>query len=243
MSDLILYHALLSTCSQKVRYALAWKRLPYVDHFISLRAGEHLSDWYLAINPNGVVPALQHGAATIVDSSVICEYLDDAFAERPLTPAEPVAKAQMRAWMRYFEEVPTVAIRAPSFNQFFVKEIAARGEEANAAQRERMPLRKHFYAKLGNGFGDDVIAESRERLASCLQRVERAVGGSGPFLLGDALTIADVVLLPSVVRMEDLGMAAMWQDLPGVQRWYAAMQAAPAFDAAYAPGARFGRPA
>lgn len=61
MSGIVLYHALFSTCSQKVRFALAAKNLDYESRLVDLRKGEHLDDWYLKINPNGVVPALTHG--------------------------------------------------------------------------------------------------------------------------------------------------------------------------------------
>src|SRR6267378_3545741 len=135
MNGLILYHALFSTCSQKVRYVLAAKGLPYESRLIDLSRGEHLEDWYLAINPNGVVPSLRHGSAHIIDSSVICEYLEERFPGVALSPADPVGRATMRAWMRYFEEVPTAAIRVPSFNMIFLPNIASKGEEENRRRR------------------------------------------------------------------------------------------------------------
>lgn len=239
MNDLILYHALISTCAQKVRFVLGHKQLRYESRIIDFVKSEQLEDWYLAINPNGVVPTLTHGAHPIIDSSVIAEYLDEIFPEPQLSPTNPVERAAMRAWMRYFEEVPTTAIRVPSFNLLFARTIAARGEEINRAQRERMPLRKQFYARMGNdGFDAVTTRESEERLRSCLERVERAIASKGPYILGSALTLADIVLLPSVVRMDDLGMAASWDDLTNVTSWYDLMQQQPGFDVAYPQGAR-----
>ena len=244
MPDLTLYHTLFSTCSQKVRFALAKKGLPFESRIVDLSKGEHLEDWYLAINPNGVVPSLVYEGLGITDSSVICEFLDEVFPDPPLSPRTPVNRAAMRAWMRYFEEVPTAAIRAPSFNALFAKGIASRGEAENRRQRERMPLRKQFYAKLGDeGFPQAMVDESIERLDACLARVERATFDAGPFLLGQQLTIADITLLPSIVRMEDLGMADRWSGMPGVSRWYEAMQQDEAFATSYLPGSRFTPPA
>jgi glutathione S-transferase len=111
---LVLYHNPISTCSQKVRLALAEKRLSFESHVINFDRQEHLSEWYLRLNPNGVVPTPVHDERPIVDSSVICEYLDEVFPDPALAPAGAFERAQMRAWMRYFEEVPTVAIRIPS---------------------------------------------------------------------------------------------------------------------------------
>ena len=71
-----LYHAHPSTCSQKVRLCLAEKGLDYTSRTVNLRANENLSPAYLALNPNGVVPTMVHDGHVIIDSSVICEYLD-----------------------------------------------------------------------------------------------------------------------------------------------------------------------
>lgn len=240
MSALTLYHALFSTCSQKVRYVLAKKGLGYSSRLMDFSRAEQLEDWYLAINPNGVVPALTHKGHHVVDSSVICEYLDEVFSPAALSPEDPVGRAQMRAWMRYFEEVPTAAIRAPSFNTLFVEKINQIPEEESRRRQDKMPLRKHFYRKLDReGFSDEVISESTDRLNACLDRVERALKEGGAFLLGKQMTLADIVLLPSVVRMEDLGMNTAWSNRPGVANWYQLMQDDPAFDITYEPGSRF----
>ena len=78
-----LYHSPISTCSQKVRLVLAEKELPWTPREIHFTAREHLSEAYLQLNPNGVVPTLVHDGDPIVNSSVINEYLDDVF---PLSP-------------------------------------------------------------------------------------------------------------------------------------------------------------
>ena len=85
-----LYHAPHSTCSQKVRICLAEKGVEWVDRRLNLATREHLTPEYLAINPNGVVPTLVHDDKIIIDSSVICEYLDEVFpAPRLLISASP----------------------------------------------------------------------------------------------------------------------------------------------------------
>ena len=237
---MLLYHHPVSTCSQKVRLALAEKALTFDQYVIDWTTMEHLEDWYLAINPNGVVPALVHDGVPIVDSSVICEYLDEAFPDAPIAPRDPVGRAQMRAWMRYFEEVPTVAIRAPSFNRLFAKSIRANRDDAQySSMTARMPLRKHFYRKMGDGgFDQATVDESLDRLRTSLQRVARALADGRPYLLGEDYTIADIVFVPTVVRMADLGLQHLWADLPEVASWFAAVQARPSFDVAYMPGAR-----
>lgn len=234
-----LYHQPVSTCSQKVRLALAEKNIAFEEYVIDWTVMEHLQDWYLAINPNGVVPTLVHDGVSILDSSVICEYLDEVSPDPPLAPRNPAGRAAMRAWMRYFEEVPTAAIRAPSFNKLFSQSIKGSRDDAEyEAMTAKMPLRKHFYRKMTDaGFDQATIDESIDRLRICLDRVAAALGDRRTFLLGD-YSIADIVLVPSVVRMADLGLEHLWDDLPAITRWFDAVQARPSFDIAYMPGSR-----
>jgi glutathione S-transferase len=235
-----LYHALTSTCSQKVRMCLAEKDLDWVDRSVDLRANEHLMPAYLALNPNGVVPTLVHDGNPIVDSSVICEYLDDVFPRPRLSPEDPVRRAAMRAWMRFLEEVPTAAIRVPSFHMA----LARRYESLDDAQfrtqvADVRPLRKHFYRRMGTeGFSQADVEASLDELDRTLARMHAALA-NGPWLMGRDFTLADIVVMPAIDRLADLGLAAMWEEhFPRVTEWYARLQARPSFAKAYAPGSR-----
>ena len=241
--SLTLYHHPISTCSQKVRIALAEKGLDFESRIIDLASGENLSEWYLSINPNGVVPSLSNNEDVIIDSSVICEYLEECFPETSLAPKDPVGRAHMRAWMRYFEEVPTTAIRVPSFNTFFLPVFQNLPEAAIHAQAEKRPLRKHFYRELGNvGFSEQRVDESMERLRSCLVRVDGAIRENGPWLLGSQFTIADIVLIPSIIRMADLKLEDQWTDLPDFKAWLTAVTERPSFSKAFYEGSRLTTP-
>jgi glutathione S-transferase len=235
---LALYNSPVSTCSQKVRMALAEKNLSWEDRRIAFARNEHLSDWYKKLNPNGVVPTLVHDDSVIVDSSVINEYLEDAFPERPLRPADLAARARMRAWRQYIDEVPTVAIRVPSFNAHFVKLVADLTQEQFDAYVERMPLRKYFYRRMGRtGFSDQDVKDALEQLRQTLERMEESLKG-GDWLVGGAFSLADISVMPTVVRMEDLGLARLWSDLPRVAVWYERLQARPTFETTYYEGTR-----
>jgi glutathione S-transferase len=238
--ELVLFHAAHSTCSQKVRLCLAEKGLAYESRVLEIRRNEHLSAEYLAINPNGVVPTLTHDGAPVVDSSVICEYLDEVFPTPPLSPRTPLARAGMRTWLRYLEEVPTTAIRVPSINAIFLPVIRDLGEVWEDVKR-RAPLRRHFYERIGEqGFDQREVQHSMEQLGDTFRRVDRALQ-TQPCLAGDDLSLADLVLLPTVVRLEDLGLSSMWADLGAVGDWYARITSRPAFERAFFPGSRLGR--
>src|SRR3979490_2184058 len=101
-----LYNAPQSTCSQRVRFVLNAKGLAFEEVKLDLLAGDQLKPDYLALNPNGVVPTLDHDGNAVTDSSVIIEYLDELAPEpERFTPQEPVVRAKMRALMRFIDEM------------------------------------------------------------------------------------------------------------------------------------------
>jgi len=235
-----LYHAHHSTCSQKVRLCMAEKGLDFTGHLIDLAAKEQLDPEYLKLNPNGVVPTLIHDGKIIMDSSVICEYLDEVFPQTPLTPSDPAERARMRKWMRYIEEVPTAAVRFPSFNMAFLPRFVGLNEERFLAeQADVRPLRKGFFRRMGpTGFADEDIEESFDQISKTAARMDEALT-DGPWLLGEMYTLADVIVAPLIDRMADLGLAHLWEnDCPRVTDWYARIQARPSFDIAFYKGAR-----
>lgn len=228
----------VSTCSQKVRMALAEKGLPWTDRVISFEQGEHLSDWYLKLNPNGVVPTLLHDGSVIRDSSVINEYLEDVFPDKPLRPEGPLERARMREWRQYIDEVPTEAIRYPSFNAHFVRLTASMTDEQFERHVSRLPLRKHFYQRMGRtGFSKSEVDAALERLRQTVERMQNSLCES-EWLANDAFTLADVSIMPTIVRMDDLGLSHLWSDLPRVKDWYARIQKRASFAATYPPAAR-----
>jgi glutathione S-transferase len=235
-----LYHAPQSTCSQKVRICLAEKDLDWADRRVNLGKNENLTPDYLALNPNGVVPTLVHDSQVIIDSSVICEYLDESFPAPRLTPDGAIGRARMRAWMRYLEEVPTSAVRVPSFNMALLPRFSGQ-DEADFRKNEAAirPIRKHFYERMGTkGFGESDFRNSLEQIVKTCARVDAALA-DGPWLLGELYSIADIVLAPSLDRMADLGFAHLWErDYSRVTDWLARIRARPAVQKAFFPGSR-----
>lgn len=239
-----LHHANHSTCSQKVRICLAEKGLDYESRLIDLAAKEQLDPGYLALNPNGVVPTLVHDGRVVIDSSVICEYLDDVFPDPPLSPDDPGERARMRAWMRYIEEVPTAAVRFPSFNMAFLPRFEGLDDgRFRAEQADVRPLRKGFFRRMGRtGFSDEDIRHSFEQIGHTAARMDAALApeeGGGPWLLGDMYTLADIVVAPLIDRMADLGLSDIWEGkYPRMADWYARIRERPAFRTAFYPKSR-----
>jgi glutathione S-transferase len=238
---LTLYNAAHSTCSQKVRICLAEKDLAFEDIRLDLgKNKDHLKPDYLKINPNGVVPTLIDDGAIVLDSSVICEYLDERYPAVRLTPEDLVERARMRAWMRYLEEVPTAAVRVPSFNMGFLPRYDGLDRKRfEQEQSDIRPIRKQFYRRMGpTGFKKEDVEASLEQLSNTCKRMHEALD-EGPWLLGEQYTLADIIMTPLIDRMADLGFSDLWETkYPRVTDWYQRMQARPAFKAAFYAGAR-----
>jgi glutathione S-transferase len=236
-----LYHSGHSTCSQKVRICLAEKGIDWVSHELHFATGDHLTPEYLKLNPNGVVPTLVHDGEPVIESSVIVEYLDEIYPEPPMVPRDPLGRARLRSWMRYMEEVPTPAVRVPSFNEVFrpLRYENATDEEFEA-RVEKMPLRKAFYRRMGrtDGFGDAEVDNALAQIRQTAERIDEAVSSlGGPWILGEQYTLIDATLTPLIQRMADLGYARIWQDdLPEMARWFERIKARPSFDIAFYPG-------
>jgi glutathione S-transferase len=234
-----LYNFPNSTCSQKVRLCLAEKGLEFVDRRVDWRKREQHSEAYLKLNPNGVVPTLVHDGQPIVESSVIVEYLDEVFASAPLSPAAALGRAKLRAWLRYIDEVPTPAVRVPSLNMTLLRHFARIPEAEFEAWTAQSPLRKHFLQRMGQkGFSRRDYDDALEQLRGTFRRMAEALK-DGPWLLGGQFTLADVCLIPSVDRLADLGLAALWErDHPQVTDWYTRVRQRPSFEKTYFSGTR-----
>ena len=234
-----LYNAPQSTCSQRVRFVLNAKKISFAEIKLDLLAGDQLKPDYLALNPNGVVPTLDHDGAIVIDSSVIIEYLDEVVpTPESFTPRDPVTRARMRALMRFIDEMPAAAVRVPTFNLAFLPRFAAMSEEEFLAFAESKPLRKEFMLTMGRkGFPQKEMDAATQRLRRTYERMDSEIEKSGgPWLLGEEISLADIALMPAIVRMADLGQETAWQDLPRVERWYDAIRAHPAFRPTYYPG-------
>lgn len=230
-----LWHAIHSTCSQKVRLCLAEKRLPWKSHLVDLRRFQHLEPEFLAVNPAAMVPVLKDGGQVIRESLVINEYLDDAYPEPALRPRGAAGRARMREWTLYIAEEPTAAVKVPSFQKNIRPELAGRyrdgGIEAIAAKMPNRDTAARWVKAVRQGFSQAEIEASMERLARTLERMDAALAGDA-WLAGEEYSLADVDMAPFVHRVATLGAGALIEARPRVADWYRRMRAREAFRAA-----------
>lgn len=94
---IVLYGSPLSSYTAKVRVALHWRGLAFEER--EPEGGYQSAAWAQRV-PMGTLPALDHGGFLLAESEAILEYLEDAFPDRPLLPAQPQARAAVRCLAR-----------------------------------------------------------------------------------------------------------------------------------------------
>ena len=229
-----LYHANISTCSQKVRLALAEKGVEYESAVLNLRAGDQYQPDYRKLNPNAVVPTLVNGDDVIIESTVINEYIDDAFDGPALRPASPGQRAAMRCWTKQLDEGIHAAIVILSFCIAFRNDFRGRTDEEMAAFYARMnnPVKEKFYREaLARGIEHEGFTGAVNRFRKLLADMDIALDGRN-WLAGEHYSLADIGLVPYLLRLEHLGLAGMWTELPGVTAWYDRVRQRPSYHTA-----------
>jgi len=109
-----LYSGPLSLFSRKVEIALGEKGLAYEREMVPFTQAKGYSPKHpavLAANPKAQVPVLVDGDLTLFDSTIIAEYLDEAYPEKPLFPAGPQPRARCRLLELYGDEILFAPVR------------------------------------------------------------------------------------------------------------------------------------
>lgn len=234
--DLVLYHGMASTCSKKVRLALYEKQLPFESHLLDLQKFEQHAPDYLALNPNGVVPTLVYRGKPVIESSLIIEYIDGAFPQKPLRPRDPYALYQMRLWLKFSDNVAYNAVYAPTWAVLSKRAAASFSEGNLQAVLERIPTkerRERWETVAREGFSEKEMQDAYDKMRQCFDRIEAALV-QGPWLIGEVYSLADIAMIPFIDRIRNLRPEFLAdEDYPRLIEWEHNMRARPAFDDAF----------
>ncbi len=237
-----LYHHGSSVCAAKVRFALAEKGIQADKmHYVDILKGEQFVPEYIAINPKAVVPAMVHNGNIINESTVICEYINDAFEGPALVPEDPLAKASLRIWEKAVDELLHPACGELTFVSCHRHIVMRLGEEKlkeflsstpDQSVTSKWKERKKEIVRLG--FEAPGIEDTIRLYDGYLAKMESTLQQQ-PWLAGDTFSLADIALTPYVNRLDMLSMSGMWTDgrYPNVEQWFDRIKAmdnfAPAF--------------
>ena len=231
-TSLALYHAWVSSASRRVRFVLEEKELPYQGILVDLLAFEQHTPEYLALNPNGWVPTLVHNGRPVVESSVICEYLDETFPERAVRPTQPHERASMRVWAKWTDEVVIRAFQVANWNRMMAP-TARQWTDAEVGTRLRsipVPDRREDWRRMAREpFTEAEIEHALTNIRRTLDRMENALA-DGPWLAGSSFSLADIHLSPYIVRIgEHAERGIRLEDYPKCANWWNRLTDRPAF--------------
>ena len=176
-----------------VKHALMLKDIPFVEHTVYPNTPE-----LLQVNPSGKVPAMTTGEGTCLgESSVLLDYLEDAYPEKPLYPADAGARAQVRQLMKVAELYLELPARR------LLPAVLAKVEVPRATR--------------------DEVRAGLERGVDSL----RALASFAPWVAGEQLSLADIHLRYALAIPKLVGPAQLDWDIvaavDGLAQWDALM--------------------
>jgi len=190
-----------------VRLTLADKGVDYELVPLDIFSPDGVPAWYLERHPFGRIPAFEHGDFRLFETTAIARYVDEAFAGPPLQPVEPRPRAVMNQIIGLLD---AYAYRAMVWDVFV----------------ERIDKPKE-----GAAPDEALIRAGLEKSRTCLAALTR-IKAPGDWLLGDALTLADLHAAPMfdyfVKAPEGRAMLAAY---PALSDWWQRVSARPSFKA------------
>jgi glutathione S-transferase len=233
-----LYHAEPAANSLKALITIKEKELEFESVYVDLHKFEQHEPWFVAINPDGQVPVLDHDGHLITHTTVIGEYLEDAFPDAPaLRPADALGKARMRYWNKFCDEHVVNFVSIHGWHRLV--SAIARSIEGGEFERlmARIPLheQREKWRTARSGFSDVDLANATRKIEVAVDKVEQQLHKS-QWLAGDAYTLADInffaiggMALDRLFPQLNVGTRA-----PRLSQWALRMYERPAVKAAFA---------
>jgi len=172
MTEIVVYGVPGSPFMRSVQMGLEEKAVVYRVHAMAPRDSK--SDAHLKRHPFGRVPAFQHGDFSLYETQAILRYIDDVFPEPPFEPSDPRAVARMNQ---------IIGIN----DWYFFPKVAA----------EIVGRRIVGPALLGMTTDETAVAAAVPMGRVCIAELDRLLGAQ-PFLVGDAISLADLMLAPQL---------------------------------------------
>lgn len=224
---LILYHNAMSTCAQKVRFVLAEKGLEYESREMNLRAGEQHQPDYLKLNPKGVVPTLITEGGPIIESTIICEYLEDLAPLPPMRPKSAEHRARMRLLTKRLDDGIHADTGVMSSAIAFRYQKLEKGEDFARSLVEGIPdpaKKERMRSIVFEGVASPLFMGAMSNFDALLADLDEVLGRHD-WLAGPDISLADAAYSPYITRLDQLQLSGLWLDRPNVAAWYDRLRA------------------
>ena len=205
-----LYNYFRSSASYRVRMALELKGLDYDYVPVHLVHREQLAPAYAAVSPQQLVPALEVDGQVLTQSMAIIEFLDETHPQPPLLPADPWARARVRALAQ------AVACEIHPLNNLRVLAYLVHDMEMDDTAKNQW---YHHWVRTGLEGLEGMLAQDSARR-------ETAGLPASRFCFGDSPTLADCCLVPQIFNAQRFQV-----DLAGLPCTMAAFEACMALPA------------
>ena len=207
-----LIHFSGSSCSQKTRIFLNLKGLDWVSHHVDMSSGENHSDWFLGINPRGLVPILVDDGEVHIESNDIIQYLEEKFPEPKLIPE---GYKTLTSELLKEEDDLHLDIRNISFRFLFGKLARKRPssikkfedyEGTIEGKRDSHKVKEvNFYNDfLKQGIPVDALKQSVTKFIKVYERFEQDLANQ-EFLLGEEVSVLDIAWFIYTHRLDLAG--------------------------------------
>lgn len=202
--------------------------------WLNLSMMDQKQDWYLALNPNGVVPTLLHGEQVLFESNVINEYLDAVLPQPPLVPDDIHLQAQMRMWMA-FELEWAKPFRQAIYETYGKRRVRDSGLDEPSLRREiaartSNPVYQSLAIKnLLEDKNEQLLKVSVTIIKERMQWMEQELSDGRSFLLGENFSLADIALAPRLDLFELIEVQDFYSSFPNIQAYMTRIKARPSW--------------
>ena len=239
MADVTLYHWEPNANSGKPMLALMEKGVAFDSHYLDLLNFDQHRPEFLAVNPQGTIPAMTHGSRVLTESTAIMEYVDEAFPGPPLMPESPLDRWRIRWWMKFMDQWLGPSFSMIGWSVFVGPAVRSKDPEELKAAVERIPLaeRRVAWRKAIYGlFSDEEMEESRRRVEVGIRMLEEALGKRA-WLASPQYSLADINGFNLAYALPLVYPKLSNDELtPNILRWLRLIYARPATKACWALG-------
>jgi len=234
-----LFHWEPNANSGKPMLALLEKGVEWESCYTDMLAFDQHKPEYLALNPTGKIPTMIHDDLVLTESTMIMEYVDDAFEGPPLRPSDAWERWNMRRWCRLLDEYYGPSLSMIGWSRFIGPMVRQRDPAELQAALDRIPTperRKAWEKAIYDRFGEAELAESARRVGVAARMMEAALSKS-EWLAGSEYSLADIDGFNMCYALPlSLPEVSNEQATPHLMRWLRACYSRPAVRRCFAMG-------